>query len=202
MFRERGLRATLDDIAARAGVGTGTAYRHFRDKHEIAVEVLSGATEQIVLDARAALAIEDPWLGVVAFFEAIAERQARDRGLYEALAGQGSAEHKAQIWPEIVSTVTQLFDRAKRVGAIRSDAQPEDVAVIFAMLGVVFEMSRGGTPDLWRRYLALMLDGLRTNARPLLPISAPAFGSLDDVIAAGKSTAPRARRNSGAGKSG
>jgi AcrR family transcriptional regulator len=191
VFREHGLGATMDEIAARAGVGTGTAYRHFRNKHEIAVEVLSDATEQIVLDARASLAIDDAWLGVVAFFEAIAERQARDRGLYEVLAGQGSAEHKAQIWPDIVSTVTELFDRAKNAGAIRDDAEPEDVAVIFAMLGVAFDMSRGATPDLWRRYLAMMLDGLRADTGNRLPVTVPAFGSLDDVIAVGK------RRTSG-----
>lgn len=127
------------------GSGTGTAYRHFRNKHEIAVEVLGDATDQIVKDADVALAMEDPRLAVVAFFEAVAERQASDRGLHQALAGQGSDDDKARIWPQIVSTVTGLFDRAKRAGAIRADAAPEDVASIFAMLGVVFDMSRGDT---------------------------------------------------------
>jgi hypothetical protein len=47
-------------------------------------------------------------------------------------------------------------------------------------------MSRGDRPDLWRRYLALILDGLLATDRPSLPASAPTFGSLDDVIAAGK----------------
>ena len=41
VFAERGLGATLDDVAAAAGVGTGTAYRHFRNKHELAAEVLA-----------------------------------------------------------------------------------------------------------------------------------------------------------------
>jgi AcrR family transcriptional regulator len=194
VFRERGLGATLDDIAARAGVGTGTAYRHFRNKHEIAVEVLADATQQIVNDAEAALQVKDPWLAVVAFFDAVAERQATDRGLYQALAGQGSDDDKARIWPQIVSTVTELFDRAKRAGAIRADAAPEDVASIFAMLGVVFEMSRGDRPGLWRRYLALTLDGLRATDRPPLPVAAPRFGSLDDVIAAGKGVIASRRR--------
>jgi AcrR family transcriptional regulator len=194
VFRERGLGATLDDIAERAGLGTGTAYRHFRNKHEIAIEVLGDATQQIVTDAEAALAMDDPWLAVVAFFEAVAARQASDRGLYQELAGQGSDDDKARIWPQIVSTVTELFDRAKRAGAIRADAAPEDVASMFAMLGVVFDMSRGDTPQLWRRYLALMLDGLRATDRPPLPAASPTFGSLDDVIAAGKgASAPRRR---------
>jgi AcrR family transcriptional regulator len=186
VFRERGLNATLDDIAARAGVGTGTAYRHFRNKHEIAVEVLGDATQQIVRDAEAAQEIADPWLAIVAFFEAVGARQADDRGLYQALAGQGSDDDKARIWPQIVRSVTELFDRATRAKVIRADAAPEDAASMFAMLGVAFEMSHGETPDLWRRYLALMLDGLRATDRPPLPAPPPIFGSLDDVIAAGK----------------
>jgi AcrR family transcriptional regulator len=186
VFAERGLDATLDDIAARAGLGTGTAYRHFRSKHEVAVEVLGDATQQIVDDAQRALAEDDPWLALVAFFEATGERQAADRGLYEALAGLGSAEDKARLWPDIVASVTKLVTRARKAGAIRADVVPEDVATIFAMLGPVLDLSLRTGTDLWRRYLTLLLDGLRATDRPPLPVPAPAFGSLDDVIAAGK----------------
>ena len=186
VFAARGLGATLDDVAEHAGVGTGTAYRHFRNKHELAAEVLADATHQIVVDAERALAIDDPWRALVAFFEATAERQAADRGLYQALAGQGSTEDKVRLWPEIVSSVTTLFDRARAAGAIRADAQPEDAALVFAMLGVVFDMGTAAAPDLWRRYLAVLLDGLRATDRPALPVDAPSFATLDDVIAAGK----------------
>ena len=55
VFAERGFGATLDDIARYAGLGTGTAYRHFPNKHAIAAEVLRDATEQIVVDAEEAL---------------------------------------------------------------------------------------------------------------------------------------------------
>jgi AcrR family transcriptional regulator len=47
VFAEHGFDATHDDIARHAGVGTGTAYRHFPDKRAIAAEVLAGATQQI-----------------------------------------------------------------------------------------------------------------------------------------------------------
>ena len=123
VFAERGLGATLDDIAERAGVGTGTAYRHFRNKQEIAAEVLAGATQQIVTDAEDALAIKDPWQAIVTFFETTAERQAADRGLYQTLAGQGNVDDKVRIWPQIVSAVTKLFDRAKKAKVIRADAR-------------------------------------------------------------------------------
>jgi AcrR family transcriptional regulator len=186
VFAERGLEATLDEVAERAGVGTGTAYRHFRNKRELAAEVLAEATQQIATDADDALQIADPWLALVAFFEATAERQAADRGLYQALAGYGSAEDKTRIWPAIVSSVTELFDRARAQGAIRADAVPEDAAAIFALLGAAFEMSERAANDLWRRYLALVLDGLRATDRGPLPGASPTFATLDDVIAASK----------------
>ena len=186
VFAERGFGATLDDIARHAGLGTGTAYRHFPNKQALAAEVLAGATEQIAADAREALAIDDPWVALVTFFERNAERQARDRGLYEALTGRGDDETQARIWPSIISTVTELFARAQQAGVVRADAEPQDIAAIFAFLGPAFEMSRSVSPDLWRRYLALMLDGLRATDRPPLPAAAPPVAALPAIMRAGK----------------
>ena len=181
VFADRGVDATLDDVAREAGVGTGTAYRHFANKKVIAAEILADATQQIATDAEDALSIDDPWDAVVAFFENTAARLATDRGLYQILAGQGDVDDKTRIWPNIVDGVTRLFDRAKAAGVIRADAEPEDAAVVFAMLGSAFST---GT---WRRYLALLLDGLRATDRPELPCPPPPFATLDDVIAVGKS---------------
>jgi AcrR family transcriptional regulator len=180
VFAARGIDATLDDIAREAGVGTGTAYRHFPNKQVIAAEILADATQQIATDAADALAIDDPWDALVAFFESTSARLAADRGLYQVLAGRGNVDDKTRIWPHIVDGVTRLFDRAKKAGVIRADTEPEDAAVIFAMLGVTFST---GT---WRRYLALLLDGLRAAERPGLPTPPPSFATLDDVIAVSK----------------
>jgi hypothetical protein len=95
----------------------------------------------------------------VAFFESTSARLAADRGLYQVLAGRGNVDDKTRIWPHIADGVTRLFDRAKKAGVIRADTEPEDAAVILAMLGVTFST---GT---WRRYLALLLDGLRATER-------------------------------------
>ena len=186
VFAERGFEATLDDIARHAGLGTGTAYRHFPNKQAIAAEVLADATEQIVADARVALAIEDPWRALVTFFELTAARQATDRGLYETLTGQGNDEEQARIWPEIISSVTRLFDRAHGAGVVRADAAPQDIAVVFALMGPAFEMSRTTTPELWRRYLALILDGFRAVDRPELPVPPPPATALGAILKAGK----------------
>jgi AcrR family transcriptional regulator len=35
VFRDRGVSATLNDVARHAGVGVGTVYRRFSDKEEL-----------------------------------------------------------------------------------------------------------------------------------------------------------------------
>ncbi|GAB4058418.1 TetR/AcrR family transcriptional regulator [Catellatospora paridis] len=188
VFAERGFGATLDDIARHASLGTGTAYRHFANKQALAAEILTEATEQILHDARAALDTDDPWAALELFFERAARRQAADRGLYESLAGRGDYAEQARIWPEIIAAVTVLFDRAHRAGVVRADATAQDIAAIFALLGPAFEMSRATGAELWRRYLALLLDGLRATERPPLPVPPPPISALDTVLKAGKRT--------------
>jgi AcrR family transcriptional regulator len=188
VFAARGFGATLDDIARHAGVGTGTAYRHFPNKQAIAAEVLADATTAIAEDARDALAIEDPWLALVTFFERTATRQAADRGLYETLTGQGNPEEQARIWPQVVASVTELFERAHAAEVIRPDAAAQDIAAIFTLLGPAFDMSRATSLELWRRYLALMLDGLRPAEQPPFPVPPPPVDQLDAILFAGNRT--------------
>jgi AcrR family transcriptional regulator len=186
VFAERGFEATLDDIAHRAGFGTGTAYRHFPNKRAIAAEVLRDATEQIVNDAHEALDVADPWAALVQFFDRVAERQAADRGLYETLTGQGDYEAQAEIWPRIVEAVRQLFDRAHTAGTIRADAVAEDIAAVFALLGPAYAMGRTVHPEVWRRYLVLLLDGLRAEGKTPLPGPAPTAADIPALLGTGK----------------
>ena len=45
VFAERGLEASLDDIARHAGLGVGTAYRHFSNKYELAQAIFAEAID-------------------------------------------------------------------------------------------------------------------------------------------------------------
>jgi AcrR family transcriptional regulator len=190
VFAENGFNATLDDVARHAGVGVGTAYRHFPNKQALAAEILNDATEQIAADARRALLIADPWGALVDFFEHTAQRQAADRGLYESLTGRGDADGQARIWPDIIAAVTELFERAALAGAVRTDATPQDVAALLVMMGPAYEMARRIEPQLWRRYLHMMLDGLRATDRPALDVPAPPLGAIQAIIDTGKFKTP------------
>jgi hypothetical protein len=59
------------------------------------------------------------------------------------------------------------------------------------MLGPAFEMSRAISPNLWRRYLGLFLDGLHTGEHTELPAPPPGMESLTHILRAGKSSRQR-----------
>jgi hypothetical protein len=65
--------------------------------------------------------------------------------------------------------ITRLIERAQEEGALRADVTLEDVPLLFWTGGRVIEATSAVVPDLWRRYLGLMLDGLRANSATPLP---------------------------------
>ncbi|WP_188679444.1 TetR/AcrR family transcriptional regulator [Subtercola lobariae] len=173
VFARKGLSATLEDIAAQAGVGVGTVYRNFASKREIVETLYDEAIESALADVQDALAIEDPWQAIVAFFEVTAANQARDRGLGETLHGPGhgpGAAGPSQLAAAtLVATLQPLFERAAAAGVIRDGVTATDIWPIFTMLNSVYGLSEAN-PDLWRRYLTLLLDGLRATDRGALPV--------------------------------
>ena len=57
--------------------------------------------------------------------------------------------------------VEQLMRRAQAQGALRADTTPDDISLMMCGLGSVVRTIPA--PDVWRRYVALMLDGLRAS---------------------------------------
>jgi len=183
LFSQRGLGVTLDDIARHAGVGVGTVYRRFADKELLIDALFEQRLESMYAIAAAALELDDPWDGFVYFFQHGSELQARDRGLKELLtcsAHGGGCVVEAR--ERLRAMVTQLFDRAKAAGVLRADADPFDAPLISFMVGAVMDRSRDVEPDLWRRYLQIVLDGLRPCAATSLPADALSSDKLDAVL--------------------
>jgi len=170
VFARQGLSATLEDIAKQAGVGIGTVYRNFTSKQEIVEMLYDAAIQSALADVQTALEIDDPWLALVTLFEVIASHQAQDRGLGETFLGHDSSFGPHRDTAEnILGVVSPLFERARKAGVLREGVTVTDILPIFAMLNAVYRMS-STRPDLWRRYLALLLDGLRAGDRPALPV--------------------------------
>ena len=60
VFTERGLDATLDEVARAAGVGVGTVYRRFPDKESLIEELFRDRVDAMVKLAEEALTEPDP----------------------------------------------------------------------------------------------------------------------------------------------
>src|SRR6188768_1525257 len=67
VFAARGLDASLDDIAAAAGVGVGTVYRRFPDKDALIDALFEDKIRRVHALAEAGLTEPDPWEALAGF---------------------------------------------------------------------------------------------------------------------------------------
>ena len=165
VFAERGVEATLDDVAHRAGVGVGTVYRRFADKDELIDALFHERIDELVALAEDAATLDDPWGGLVRFMQLGLDMHAADRGLREVVFDGGrGGERLAAARARIAPVVADLVARAQASGQLRADAATTDVPMVQLMLFGIVDAAGEVSPDLWRRYLTIVLDGLR--ARP------------------------------------
>jgi AcrR family transcriptional regulator len=162
LFATRGLDVTLDEIARHAGVGTGTAYRRFPNKDALIEALMVERIDELGAIARECLDEPDPWRGLAGFFERALALQVADRGLKDVLFSPGRGrERVAHAREALAPIVAQLVQRAVAAGAVRDDLSTSDVPVVNFMLHTVVDLSRDVEPELYKRYLAIVLDGMR-----------------------------------------
>ncbi|HWF54307.1 MAG TPA: helix-turn-helix domain-containing protein [Solirubrobacteraceae bacterium] len=158
-FAEFGVEAQMDDVAARAGLGVGTLYRHFATK-EALVGAMIRERFALILDlARAGLEREgEPFAVVKDVLRGGAGVCADDVAAQDALmaAGDEAWRRAGDILEELQATMQVLIDRAQAAGTMRLDFDSADVSMI--MCGVSATMSVDGWD--WQRHLEILLDGL------------------------------------------
>jgi AcrR family transcriptional regulator len=171
VFRQRGIDASFDDVARHAGVGVGTVYRRFASKEALIDALLDEMTETVVVHLNAALREADTWVGLTEGLTRVCEEQSRDRGLREVMLGTGRHPgRQAQIGERTGPLIDELLTRARRHGKIRADIVPADLTALQVMVAAVTE--HNGEPEQWRRYLMLLLEGLRACPRLATPLRA------------------------------
>ena len=160
VFADQGIDAQIDDVARRAKVGVGTVYRHFPTKEALLEALVRERFEEIAGYAREALEREDAWEGFCELIWRAAERNAVDRAFCEVVAGTDCSRVVEETG--LAGSTEELMRGAKAQGRMRADATIMDVEI--TMCGASSVMRTILTaPDVWRRYLTLMLDGLRAS---------------------------------------
>jgi AcrR family transcriptional regulator len=179
LFAERGLNVTMDDIAASAGVGVGTVYRRFGTRDELICALFEERMLEYVALAEDAVGQADAWQALETFLERSVAMQAADRGLHDLLIGNARAlERVARIRDRMRPLIDRLVRRAQEAGDMRPDITLTDMPLLGLMLRQVVDFSHDIAPDLWRRYLTLLLDGLRTRRAAPSPLSVPPLQPL------------------------
>jgi AcrR family transcriptional regulator len=167
LFAEQGLGVTLNDVAHHAGVGVGTVYRRFPDKTQLIEEIFEQQIGDLLALMEEAVEDPDPWRGLTGFLESNLELQTRDRALREIIMGTPEgAQRVGQIRERMFPLGSELVQRAKDAGALRADFQPADLPILILMLTAVVDAARDVQPELWRRYLAVVIQGLRADPAP------------------------------------
>jgi AcrR family transcriptional regulator len=193
VFTTRGLQATLDDVARQAGVGVGTVYRRFPDKESLIDALFEARVESIVALAEQALAEPDSWTGLVNMLEGAATLLTRDRGLREIFMFATYGRDRVELARgRLLPMATRVIERAQRDGKLRADMRPTDLPLIEFMLGTTAQYAANVRPEIWRRYLALLLDGLRPSREGTSPLPEDALSPAE--MAASMRSQPPDRR--------
>lgn len=193
LFAKTGLQATLNDVAHHANVGVGTVYRRFASKEELLEAVFEDCIDQVVVIADSALRHEDSWEGFVWFVEQACELSATDRGLremaYSRVYGGRQAEYSRL---RLHQPLSELVERARNDGYLRPDIEVTDMPILSMLAGAVSEWSGHVEPELWRRYIAILIDGMRYRSdQTPAPVRALNDAALDTAM---RQSEPAGRR--------
>ena len=163
VFAESGVDAPIRTIAARAGVGVGTVYRHFPQRTDLIKAIIRREVEACVEAAATLAASRSPGDALALWMERLVDLAATKRGLGPALH---SGDPAYQSLPDFVvgqltPALRGLLAAAAAAGAIRADVDAGEL--LLAGLRLAAPASDGDAAQA-RRMMALLVDGLRYGA--------------------------------------
>jgi AcrR family transcriptional regulator len=174
---ESGADASMEEIAARAGVGMGTVYRRFANKEALVDELVRLSLSEALDEARQALGspggdgLERFLRGLGALFAAHAK--------YAHLLLERSGDTADAR--EIRAAVQELTSRALAEGTVNPGVTVGDVmSLVWGMRGLT-ETTDEVAPGTWQRFLDIHLAGLRAPG-PLSATPSMSAGQLAELL--------------------
>ncbi|MFD0206026.1 MULTISPECIES: TetR/AcrR family transcriptional regulator [Saccharothrix] len=165
---DEGTPLQLNDVARRAGVGVGTVYRHFPTAEALLETVAAACLEALVEHGEQALTDTDTRRALEGFLIRTVEAQVTDASLAPVTAAPSDAlPRTTELKRSLQAVGATLLDRARRAGVVRPDLAATDLVPLMCGIAYAAQVHSATPTDratTARRYLATMLDGLRSRA--------------------------------------
>ncbi len=161
-------QAPVSEVAAAAGVGISALYRRYPGKDDLLRELARDALTRYVAELQAALADEgDAWTAYATCLRRIVD--GRSQALAQRLAGTFTpTPDMSELAVQAGQLGNAVHERAQRSGVLRSDVTAADVVLLLEALELISLPGQDAGSALRHRYLALLLQALRsTDAEPL-----------------------------------
>jgi AcrR family transcriptional regulator len=156
-----GPRVPMATIAAEAGVGIGTLYRHFPTREELLGHLTHGSFEQILVNATTAEAYGVTAADALRLFIEAAISQRNDLVLPLHGGPAPAWDRTRAVRRQVHEVIGRIIERGRADGTITRDVTADDIIAFGAMLA----QPRTADPE-WdttcRRLLATYLAGLRS----------------------------------------
>lgn len=173
LYAEHGLGVGFNEVAHHAGVGVGTVYRRFADHRELLEVAMAEPLERLEVVAREAAATPRAWDGLVLLLSRITDLLAENIGLRDAALG-GYDDVLPGVADGIANLTRELLARAHAEGDAREGFASTDIPMLLWMVTELAKHADDTRPDAYRRYMTVLLDGLR---------AAPGRAGLGEALA-------------------
>jgi AcrR family transcriptional regulator len=156
----------LNEIARKAGVGVGTAYRHFPTPTALLEALANERLQQLLLEAESSETEDDPWMSIERVLRLALDMELTQPGVATVLAAAEDARAEtSELKRKFGAAVQRILDRAQVAHRVRPDVSADDIRRL--VCGVEYAVSLGDRTDraATERLLGVLLDGLRVSPK-------------------------------------
>jgi AcrR family transcriptional regulator len=158
---DKGVGFSTEQVAARAGLGIGTVFRHFPTKASLLAAVHLEQVRVLTTDIREIAEGGDPASAFFAAFELAMDRSATKNAVLAALAESGGdVDGAASAFADLRQDVARLLGAAQHAGVVRRDVGVDDVIAL--LVGASRSLEVAADADARRRLVAIFGDVLRS----------------------------------------
>jgi AcrR family transcriptional regulator len=170
--------APITAVAKHAGVGISALYSRYASKDDLLRTLCTEGLQRVIAETQQALADDrDSWTTFEDYMRRCVEADTSSMTL--ALAGTFTPTPDMFTLAEQANQLAQaLFAKVKDV--LRPGVDVHDVSLVFEVVAAVKTSDQQRTQRLRRRYLAVILDGLRATERGALPGPPPTWQDVSE----------------------